>query len=213
MTSKELPASLVTAVISFLILLRALIGLQHHSGQDNYHGAKEHAYGGDYEAQRHWMELTLHLPMGEWYWYDLEYWGLDYPPLTAYVSYACGVGSSLLVGPETMALLESRGYEDSTHKAYMRATVWVLDILLYFPAVWLIAKRAYSDDTRKFLWTFILALSQVRTSLYVCTAVVVDKSPHIHFHFLFSLLCCSLITVTFSTMQSLLRLLYSHATM
>lgn len=46
---------------------------------------------GDYEAQRHWMELTLHLPVRQWYWYDLPYWGLDYPPLTAYVSWLCGV--------------------------------------------------------------------------------------------------------------------------
>ena len=46
---------------------------------------------GDYEAQRHWMELTIHLPMQEWYRYDLQYWGLDYPPLTAYVSWLCGI--------------------------------------------------------------------------------------------------------------------------
>ena len=45
---------------------------------------------GDYEAQRHWMELTLHLPFHQWYKYDLQYWGLDYPPLTAYVSWICG---------------------------------------------------------------------------------------------------------------------------
>lgn len=45
---------------------------------------------GDYEAQRHWMELTIHLPVKQWYTYDLQYWGLDYPPLTAYVSWICG---------------------------------------------------------------------------------------------------------------------------
>ena len=46
---------------------------------------------GDYEAQRHWMELTVHLPMKQWYTYDLPYWGLDYPPLTAYISWLCGI--------------------------------------------------------------------------------------------------------------------------
>lgn len=46
---------------------------------------------GDYEAQRHWMELTIHLPIRQWYTYDLQYWGLDYPPLTAYVSWLCGI--------------------------------------------------------------------------------------------------------------------------
>ena len=45
---------------------------------------------GDFEAQRHWMEITTHLPMSSWYFYDLEYWGLDYPPLTAYHSWLMG---------------------------------------------------------------------------------------------------------------------------
>lgn len=45
---------------------------------------------GDFEAQRHWMEITTHLPVSQWYFYDLEYWGLDYPPLTAYHSWLLG---------------------------------------------------------------------------------------------------------------------------
>lgn len=45
---------------------------------------------GDFEAQRHWMEITIHLPMSQWYFYDLQYWGLDYPPLTAYHSWLLG---------------------------------------------------------------------------------------------------------------------------
>ena len=49
---------------------------------------------GDFEAQRHWMEVTWHLPLADWYRAtpdnDLQYWGLDYPPLTAYVSWALG---------------------------------------------------------------------------------------------------------------------------
>jgi hypothetical protein len=45
---------------------------------------------GDFEAQRHWMEITTHLPITKWYLYDLQYWGLDYPPLTAYHSWLLG---------------------------------------------------------------------------------------------------------------------------
>lgn len=45
---------------------------------------------GDFEAQRHWMEITTHLPMSEWYFHDLQWWGLDYPPLTAYHSWILG---------------------------------------------------------------------------------------------------------------------------
>jgi len=45
---------------------------------------------GDFEAQRHWMEVTIHLPISQWYFYDLDWWGLDYPPLTAYHSWFFG---------------------------------------------------------------------------------------------------------------------------
>ena len=49
---------------------------------------------GDYEAQRHWQEITVNLPIQDWYQNttdnDLMYWGLDYPPLTAYHSWIVG---------------------------------------------------------------------------------------------------------------------------
>lgn len=49
---------------------------------------------GDFEAQRHWMEITVNLPISEWYYNttdnDLDYWGIDYPPLSAYHSWLCG---------------------------------------------------------------------------------------------------------------------------
>lgn len=111
-----------------------------HSGEQNHHGSKT-AYGGDYEAQRHWMELTLHLPISQWYKYDVSYWGLDYPPLIAYGSYAMGWISSKLVGEESVALFDSRGYEGPVHKAFMRSTVIFWDAFVYFPMVYLIAKR------------------------------------------------------------------------
>lgn len=59
---------------------------------------------GDFEAQRHWMEITTHLPMAQWYTYDLQYWGLDYPPLTAYHSWLLGKMYVLSLCP--MAALE-----------------------------------------------------------------------------------------------------------
>ena len=41
------------------------------------------------------MEVTLNLDVADWYQNttnnDLSYWGLDYPPLTAYHSYLMGV--------------------------------------------------------------------------------------------------------------------------
>ncbi|MCJ1279164.1 Glucosyltransferase-like protein [Puttea exsequens] len=88
---------------------------------------------GDYEAQRHWMEITTHLPISQWYFYDLEYWGLDYPPLTAYHSWLMGkIGS--LIDPSWFALYSSRGIEQQLLKVYMRATVIVSEYLTYIPA-------------------------------------------------------------------------------
>ena len=45
---------------------------------------------GDFEAQRHWLELTIQLPVSHWYFHELPWWGLDYPPLTAYHSWILG---------------------------------------------------------------------------------------------------------------------------
>ena len=48
----------------------------------------------NFKAQRHWMEITYNLKISQWYVNstenDLNYWGLDYPPLTAYHSYVLG---------------------------------------------------------------------------------------------------------------------------
>ena len=59
---------------------KAALGLWPHSGLGSP------PLWGDLEAQRHWMEVTVHTRLGEWYVHtptnDLLYWGLDYPPLT-----------------------------------------------------------------------------------------------------------------------------------
>lgn len=51
-------------------------------------GAADPPKFGDYEAQRHWMEITTNLPMQQWYrdglHNDPSYWPLDYPPLSAF---------------------------------------------------------------------------------------------------------------------------------
>jgi len=158
-TGASLTPASVTLIAS-LILLRALVAFHPFSGEGDDHGG-DAAYGGDYEAQRHWMEITLHLPVSEWYWHDLHYWGLDYPPLTAYVSLICGWLSSLLSGPESVALYESRGYETVGHKSFMRASVLVLDVGVYFTAVWFLAGRLCREGGAGRRWWCVgLALSQ-----------------------------------------------------
>lgn len=123
-----------TAMVSLVaILVRWCVSLHPYSGQ-----GKPPMYG-DYEAQRHWQEVTVNLPLAEWYANttdnDLQYWGLDYPPLTAYHSYLCGMAARRL-NPSFVALHESRGYESNAHKLFMRYTVLVADLLLYFPAAY-----------------------------------------------------------------------------
>ncbi|KAF9533133.1 ALG6, ALG8 glycosyltransferase family-domain-containing protein [Crepidotus variabilis] len=116
------------SLISFALLIRLMITLSSYSGMNS-----PPMYG-DYEAQRHWMEITKHLPMKEWYWYDLPYWGLDYPPLTAYVSWLCGfLGHA--VNPSWVALSSSRGMETPGSKVFMRLSVVALDALIYIPAL------------------------------------------------------------------------------
>ncbi|KAH8104721.1 glycosyltransferase family 57 protein [Cristinia sonorae] len=109
-------------------------------GLGTYSGHNTPPMFGDYEAQRHWMELTIHLPPRQWYTYDLEYWGLDYPPLTAYVSWICGIVGSW-IDPTWFALEQSRGIETSSSKIFMRSTVLFFDLiyviaLVMFTRVW-----------------------------------------------------------------------------
>ncbi|KAL9940865.1 hypothetical protein V8E36_000353 [Tilletia maclaganii] len=91
---------------------------------------------GDFEAQRHWIELTTHLPYSQWYFYDLQYWGLDYPPLSGWLSLWCGKFASYFPSLEPgFALDTSRGAEAQPLPSYMRLTALVCDTLVYFPAV------------------------------------------------------------------------------
>lgn len=104
-----------------------------------YSGQNQPPLFGDYEAQRHWMEITVNLPVKEWYFNstanDLMYWGLDYPPLTAYHSLVCGY-IARLINPDYVSHASSRGYESYEHKLFMRLTVLVSDFLVIFPALW-----------------------------------------------------------------------------
>ncbi|KAM1023602.1 hypothetical protein ACFX2A_045455 [Malus domestica] len=84
------------------------------------------------------MEITLNLPIKDWYRNntvnDLRYWGLDYPPLTAYQSYVHGLFLRYF-SPDTVALFASRGHESHLGKLLMRWTVLSSDALVFFPAV------------------------------------------------------------------------------
>ncbi|XP_047343488.1 probable dolichyl pyrophosphate Man9GlcNAc2 alpha-1,3-glucosyltransferase isoform X2 [Vespa velutina] len=93
---------------------------------------------GDYEAQRHWQEITLNLPVLKWYVNmtdnDLEYWGLDYPPLTAYHSFLLGYIANA-TNPSYVQLHKSRGISSPDHKYFMRMTVLCSDAMIFLPAM------------------------------------------------------------------------------
>lgn len=145
-----------------LLLLRYLVGL--HS----YSGAGTPPMFGDYEAQRHWMELTVNLPVSDWYFNttenDLLYWGLDYPPLTAYVSYLFGRVAQH-VEPEMVQLEASRGYETATSKVFMRSSVLLCDVLLFAPAVFFMARALYPQQQQWTRRTAFLVLVLAQPSL------------------------------------------------
>jgi alpha-1,3-glucosyltransferase len=131
------------AVVLLAVAVRLAVGLHGYSGQN------DPPKFGDFEAQRHWMELTLHTPIKEWYVEtpdnDLSYWGIDYPPLSAYQSWVHGL---LLwaVEPQAVALRTSRGYETPSSKVLMRLTALLSDVLFMFPAAILAVEAIYARE-------------------------------------------------------------------
>ncbi|KAL3453751.1 ALG6, ALG8 glycosyltransferase family-domain-containing protein [Aspergillus insuetus] len=140
-----------------------------------YSGFQVPPMHGDFEAQRHWMEITIHLPLTKWYTYDLQYWGLDYPPLTAYHSWLLGkIGS--IFDPTWFALDDSRGLEDPLLKVFMRATVIVSEYLIYIPAIVTFLRR-YTRMQAVPVWSASIALSAI---LLQPATILID---HGHFQF------------------------------
>lgn len=147
---------------------------------------------GDFEAQRHWMEITAHLPLSQWYFHDLEWWGLDYPPLTAYHSWLLGkmyvsiviirlphsdsVDSGTMLNPTWFELHSSRGLDDANLKIYMRSTVLVSEYLLYMPAmVFYLRRSTRLHDINH--WESMIALAAI---LMQPGTILID---HAHFQY------------------------------
>ena len=146
-------------LISAGMCLRATISLHSYSGENKL------PMFGDFEAQRHWQEVTNNLPIKDWYENttdnDLLYWGLDYPPLTAYHSYLVGQVAKR-INASFVELHKSRGISTDQHKNFMRHTVMVADILIYIPALLLACNVIYEkilkmnvQKSERFLFTFL----------------------------------------------------------
>lgn len=121
------------------------------------------------------MEITTHLPMSQWYFHDLEWWGLDYPPLTAYHSWLLGkVGG--IINPSWFELFTSRGTDDPTLKIFMRATVIVSEYLIYIPAAVIFVRRL-SKLQGVTTWNASIALTAI---LLQPGTILID---HVHFQY------------------------------
>jgi alpha-1,3-glucosyltransferase len=144
---------------------------------------------GDFEAQRHWMEVTINLPATHWYFHDLEWWGLDYPPLTAYHSWLLGrIGA--FIKPEWFALYLSRGLDDLDLKVFMRATVIVSEYLIYIPAV-VVCVRHFARIYHINAWESSIALTAI---LMQPATVLID-----HGHFQYNTVMLGFVVATISS--------------
>ncbi|KAI2619327.1 glycosyltransferase family 57 protein [Hypoxylon sp. NC1633] len=159
-----------------LPLILMIVGLfRWAAGLWGYSGFQNPPMFGDYEAQRHWMEITTHLPISQWYFHDLQWWGLDYPPLTAYHSWLLGkIG--VLIDPSWFALYTSRGLDDPNLKVFMRGTVIVSEYFIYIPAAVVFVRR-YSRLFGVAQWTSSVALVAI---LMQPATILID---HVHFQY------------------------------
>ncbi|GAB5575143.1 dolichyl pyrophosphate Man9GlcNAc2 alpha-1 [Prionailurus iriomotensis] len=111
---------LMTVVVLIGLTVRWTVSL------NSYSGAGKPPMFGDYEAQRHWQEITFNLPIKQWSIltvvitiYNIGDWiiHLLQPIIVFYVHMA------KFINPDWIALHTSRGYESQAHKLFMRTTV------------------------------------------------------------------------------------------
>jgi len=167
---------MVYLIYLFCLLIRVVVGLW------GYSGFGKAPMFGDFEAQRHWLEITVNTYIGNWYKQttdnDLLYWGLDYPPLTAYVSYLFGLLAKLTY-PSLITLKESRGHETDIGKFFMRTSVLLCDLAIFFPAAYHLIKFIYRPKKNIELSLIIVLISPA--------LVLID-----HGHFQYNCVCIGL---------------------
>ncbi|TPX32211.1 hypothetical protein SmJEL517_g04622 [Synchytrium microbalum] len=158
-----------------LILVFTIL-IKWRKGQEPIHG--------DFEAQRHWIEITYHLPINMWYRYDLKYWGLDYPPLTAYHSLIMGEFANA-IQPSWIALDTSRGIESESLTVFMRATALITEYLIYVPALIMFVRNSwYRTRQSQDLWILLVLMQPA--------LMIID---HGHFQYNSAMLGLSLLAI------------------
>ena len=120
---------LITFFIHFISLMIKLL-----VGRFGYSGEKSPPKFGDFEAQRHWMELTIYLPAADWYtdsrYNKKDYWPLDYPPMSGYHSYILGKVLEKYY-PGSVIFKKSMGFESAKLKLIMRFFAIISDFIFF----------------------------------------------------------------------------------
>ena len=134
------------AIHFFAILIKILVG------QFGYSGEGDSPRFGDFEAQRHWMEIAIALPAKDWYTNSKlnrgDYWPLDYPPMSGYHSYLLGKILKIFM-PKSVEFQKSKGYESPIFKLVMRFFSLISDILIFHVGVNLFCYYIFIYSKRK----------------------------------------------------------------
>ncbi|KAI9141523.1 glycosyl transferase [Paraphysoderma sedebokerense] len=132
------------------------------------------------------MEVTIHKPLQQWYYYSEDYWRLDYPPLSGYVSWVFGMLANR-IDTSWMKLDASRGIESYESKIYMRSTVVICDLVLFYPAAILFVRQFLKNEGR------VKKLTALMILLMQPALILID---HGHFQYNLVMLGFTLLTIT-----------------
>ena len=135
----------------------------------------------DFEVHRNWKAITNSLPISKWYFYSKNKWTLDYPPLFAYMEYILGKLSKFF--DPNITNLDSINYDSLVCKTFMRGTVLLGDLFLYFSIKFL--SKNINLSFNKFL---VLLIS----ILFYAGLVIVDNMHFQYNGILFGLFFVSL---------------------
>lgn len=132
------------------------------------------------------MEISLHLPPSSWYHNssdnDLAYWGLDYPPLSGYASWALGKIVQF-VEPNAVRLHSSRGFESPLSRAAMRFTVLLSDLLVFFPGLVLASYSVYRSPASDHKFDTARTTELVPVVAFCATLPALILTDHGHFQY------------------------------
>ena len=161
------------------ILIKILVG------RFGYSGEGDSPKYGDFEAQRHWMEITINIPVQDWYTNTAlnrgDYWPLDYPPMSGYHSYLLGKILQKFI-PSSVELKKSKGYESPIFKMVMRFFALASDVLIFhvgvnilFFYIFIHSKKNKSKNPSYALYYIVLFLTLINPLM-----IIID---HGHFQY------------------------------